>query len=268
MSADFTKSQDERLGFAWWTFQGWMSLIGSVVGCISLLRDLGGLAVVLGVLSIGLSVMIIRFSKTAFVLGTVLSFNPVLWIINGIYIKNRWNDPRVLENEGEDDLQEAHHDPVEESARPTQVIAAISISSDTIEPDQGYKQDLGNAKEDVEPTHSEEDLWEKALQEVESSGRRLGLWAKCFSEASGVESAAKANYMAVRFAEMKKAILADLEKQQEWRRVEEDERQPKGTCPSCKAIIPLASEECSKCKALFGPDSSWSVKPLSRTAAI
>ncbi len=36
---------------------------------------------------------------------------------------------------------------------------------------------------------------------------------------------------------------------------------PSGTCPNCKTIIPLASEECAKCKASFGVGSAWKVLP-------
>ncbi|RSZ47532.1 MULTISPECIES: hypothetical protein [unclassified Variovorax] len=35
-----------------------------------------------------------------------------------------------------------------------------------------------------------------------------------------------------------------------------------GVCPSCDAEIPYFSEECPKCRALFGPDSTWQVRPL------
>jgi RNA polymerase subunit RPABC4/transcription elongation factor Spt4 len=37
---------------------------------------------------------------------------------------------------------------------------------------------------------------------------------------------------------------------------------PKGICPNCKTNIPLDSESCPKCKAAFGPGSTWKVEPL------
>jgi len=43
---------------------------------------------------------------------------------------------------------------------------------------------------------------------------------------------------------------------------------PKGKCPACGEVIPLASEQCPKCTALFTVDSKWKVKPLSRYEAI
>jgi hypothetical protein len=45
-------------------------------------------------------VAIIKRHKWAFVLGTILSLNPLLWVINGIYIRNRWSElidlPRIF----------------------------------------------------------------------------------------------------------------------------------------------------------------------------
>ena len=38
---------------------------------------------------------------------------------------------------------------------------------------------------------------------------------------------------------------------------------PKGTCPRCKRIIPLASKECSHCRAVFTDAAAWKVLPLS-----
>lgn len=37
---------------------------------------------------------------------------------------------------------------------------------------------------------------------------------------------------------------------------------PLGVCPSCKAHIPLSSEDCPKCNASFGVGSAWKVRPL------
>lgn len=275
MSTGATKAGQEGLGFAWWTFQGWASLIVGTLICLSQLKDLGSFAVVLAAVNIGLSVMIIRLSKTAFVIGTVLSINPILWIINGIYIKNRWRDPRVLENQGEEEPADAQ--PAEEITRSTRVVATVpmpeaAVTSGTLSTKAaGQRPSVPEA-----PTSWDEDLWEKAIQEAESPGRRQGLWAKCFSEAHGVEAAAKAAYMAARVAEMKAEIRAQQQEQEARRQAEEEEqrlahldeaqrayeRLPKGTCPNCDAIIPVASAECPKCKAQFGSGSAWNVRPL------
>lgn len=38
--------------------------------------------------------------------------------------------------------------------------------------------------------------------------------------------------------------------------------EPRGLCPNCETEIALNSLECPKCKAQFGPNSAWNVKPL------
>ncbi len=277
MSTGVAKSEQKRLGYAWWTFQGWASLIVGTLICLGQLKGLGAFAVVLAAVNIGLSVMVIRFSKTAFVIVTVLSINPILWIINGIYLKNRWRDPRVLENKGKEEPQESHTQAAEENSRRAYVVSTAPVPEAVVKPDAWMTPAAGQGSAKPEAiTPSDEDLWEKGMQEVESPDRRQGLWAKCFGEAHGVESAAKAAYMATRVAEMKAEIRAEQQKQEVRRRAEEEEqrlahldeaqrayeRLPKGICPSCDAIIPFASAECPKCKALFGPNSAWSVKPL------
>lgn len=277
MSAGVVKSGQDRLGFAWWTFQGWASLIVGTLICLGQFKELGGFAVVLAAVNIGLSVMIIRFSKTAFVIGTVLSINPILWIINWIYIKNRWRDPRVLENQGNDEPQESHTQAAEERAGRVRVVGTVPVPAAAVTPDVWPTHAVAQGSAELEALMpSDEELWQKGMQEAESADRRQGLWAKCFGESNGVESTAKAAYMTARVAEMKAEIRAEQQKQEALRRAEEEERRlahldepqrayerlPKGTCPNCAAIIPVASEECPKCKSLFGPNSAWSVKPL------
>lgn len=36
---------------------------------------------------------------------------------------------------------------------------------------------------------------------------------------------------------------------------------PTGSCPSCTRQIPLSAVECPRCKASFGIDSNWKVRP-------
>ncbi len=36
---------------------------------------------------------------------------------------------------------------------------------------------------------------------------------------------------------------------------------PLGTCPNCSTAVPLAAQECPKCKASFGVGSAWKVQP-------
>ena len=45
-------------------------------------------------IAIFLSLLIYSLSlgRKSFLIMTIFSFNPIIWIINGIYLKNRWTD--------------------------------------------------------------------------------------------------------------------------------------------------------------------------------
>lgn len=145
------------------------------------------------------------------------------------------------------------------------------------------------------PAEPVEEFWAQALRECESTEMKAGLWAKAFSEAAGDEKVAKATYIRLRatqlqvqYAESQKVLqlVHDQERQVEQERqaaqeaevaallakMNEDERAkamlPKGKCPACEAVIPLESETCPDCAALFSEDSNWKVKPLNRYEAI
>ena len=126
---------------------------------------------------------------------------------------------------------------------------------------------------------SDEELWARALAEFESPSRRPGLWAQSFSESSGNESAAKASYLEARVLELRmehQAALAEQERvarqqveRERLANLAEEERVyallPKGQCPNCNTLLPLTSEACPKCKAMFGPNSAWQLIPLKET---
>ena len=44
------------------------------------------------VILIPFSIMTIRRSRIGFIMLTILTLNPIAWIINSFYIKNRWNE--------------------------------------------------------------------------------------------------------------------------------------------------------------------------------
>jgi uncharacterized membrane protein YhaH (DUF805 family)/RNA polymerase-binding transcription factor DksA len=112
---------------------------------------------------------------------------------------------------------------------------------------------------------NDENLWEQVMEEAGGTARRPGLWAKCFAQANGDESQAKAAYMKARVAE----IHAERERERQQATANAIHQEglrlasSNGKCPSCGKLIPLQSLECKYCRALFGADSSWSVQPLS-----
>jgi len=140
----------------------------------------------------------------------------------------------------------------------------------------------------VEPI---DEFWAQALHECESGAMKAGLWAKAFADADGEDRVAKATYIRLRagqlqaqYAEnqnaLKLALEQELQAEQEKQKaqaieaaellaqMEEKERaqilSPHGRCPACEVLIPLSSESCPHCNALFGSDSKWKIKPLTR----
>jgi hypothetical protein len=85
------------LGFTWWNIWGALGLIFGVVYFFMSLSmgDSGVFGMVVSVLSVLGCVLVLRMNKYAFLILTVLSINPLLWIANGIYLKNRWKHPNV-----------------------------------------------------------------------------------------------------------------------------------------------------------------------------
>jgi len=90
------KTKDiEDIGFEWWQTWAWLGLTFGNIYTFGVLSEQTGLAVVLIIINVILMFMILKFNKYAFLIATLLSLNPLLWIINGVYLKNRWNHPKV-----------------------------------------------------------------------------------------------------------------------------------------------------------------------------
>lgn len=90
-----TENHNTEMGFAWWQIWAWLGLTLGNISVIAQLQDMIGFAITLVLINSILMVMILKYNKYAFLIATILSLNPLLWIINGIYLKNRWNHPKV-----------------------------------------------------------------------------------------------------------------------------------------------------------------------------
>lgn len=113
----------------------------------------------------------------------------------------------------------------------------------------------------------EEELWAIAAQEMDSQGRRAGLWAKAFAEAQGNEPTARANYLKWRVLQLQHEFESRRKQAEEAQRAAEEQGQQAaltelGQCPNCDALISLMSDECPKCRANFGLGSSWKPVPV------
>ena len=88
--------QDENLSFTWWKVWAWLSLIvGNIYVAVDLFHEMPLFSIVIIGINTILMVMVLNFNKYAFLVATILCLNPLLWIINGFYLKNRWMHPKV-----------------------------------------------------------------------------------------------------------------------------------------------------------------------------
>ncbi|MCB1660347.1 MAG: hypothetical protein KDI39_19160 [Pseudomonadales bacterium] len=90
-----TEQNIEDVGFQWWVIWAWLGLTLGNLYVFAELKTEIGLAVFLIAINSLLMIFVLRFNKYAFLIATVLSLNPLLWIINGIYLKNRWHHPKL-----------------------------------------------------------------------------------------------------------------------------------------------------------------------------
>ena len=95
MPSDHKESTTLDLGFGWWKAWGWL---GITIGNIYIIATIGSKGMTGWFLVIANSIfciMILQMNKYAFLVATIMSLNPLIWIINGVYLKRRWRHPRL-----------------------------------------------------------------------------------------------------------------------------------------------------------------------------
>lgn len=100
MNDSLHKKHPELKPYAWGYYIGWMGMLSwSAIGILQFIaasKTYGSRSdtfAVLGVVFLVAAIahfFIIKRNKWAWVIGIILQLNPILWIINGIYLKNRW----------------------------------------------------------------------------------------------------------------------------------------------------------------------------------
>jgi hypothetical protein len=88
-------SEKQEIGFTWWEVWAWLGLTLGNFFTFALNGGVNMITLAVAIPTTILGILILKYNKYAFLIATILSFNPLLWIINGIYLKNRWNHPRV-----------------------------------------------------------------------------------------------------------------------------------------------------------------------------
>jgi hypothetical protein len=91
-------SNNQDLGFTWWYVWSWLNLgLGVPLVFLKMLDMRWGFVSVILALAYGaICISMLAYNRYAFVAATVLSINPLVWIINGVYVKNRWMHPKVI----------------------------------------------------------------------------------------------------------------------------------------------------------------------------
>jgi len=90
-----TSALTKELGFTWWTLWAWLGLTLGNLMVFAQLEEATELAWGMVLVNSILCILILMYNKYAFLIATIISLNPLLWIINGIYLKNRWCHPKV-----------------------------------------------------------------------------------------------------------------------------------------------------------------------------
>lgn len=84
---------NSNISFEWWDFFSYLLYIGALIP-IFLFKNIA-VGITIALISAVSGFFIGKYNKYAFLIVTIFSCNPILWIINGVYLKNRWNHPKV-----------------------------------------------------------------------------------------------------------------------------------------------------------------------------
>ncbi len=173
-------------GFVWWRIYGWLGLIVGVPYMVFLgvtAVRFSGLYFMAAAVGGFINVFILQYSRTAFLWATILSLNPLLWIINGIYLKKRWNHPKVLQGSGK---------AMEVQAYPTSSDTPLTQDSAPPPPSKPIPPSVGPSNED----------FRLAAEEVDRGDYDRGLWERFFAETDGDLGKTRARYVARRAAQI------------------------------------------------------------------
>lgn len=154
----------EDIGFTWWAIYGFLTL--TVGNALLFIYDIRGIFLLAGIIiNTTIAIGIFRKNKYIFLFGTILSFNPLVWFVNGVYLRNRWNHPEVNKNKDR-------------------------IPLNSLVQSKATEQEISPSDEEA--------IYEQAAQELESHTLKKGLWAKAIAEADGNENIARARYIKTR----------------------------------------------------------------------
>jgi len=169
------ETKTKELGFIWWQVFNGLWLLGFAALIVK-----GNFSPLFFFLGAFFWLFLVNYSRAAFILATIFTLNPIFWIINGIYIKNRWNHPKVVGGSTVADTSESDT---------STDIKPMSLPQNEIILDTD--RDVNRA-------------YEIAADELNSEKKDKGLWARLFAESDGDENKTKARYINERAAQISK----------------------------------------------------------------
>lgn len=102
MNASLHKKHPEVKSYVWGYFIGCVGMLSLTVTGVLLIVDASNNYGIrsdkyeaFGIVALMAAIVhffILKRSKWAFIIGTLIQLNPILWIINGLYLKNRWSE--------------------------------------------------------------------------------------------------------------------------------------------------------------------------------
>ncbi len=183
-----TSTKQEELGFTWWLVWSWLSLaIGVPLAFMMMLSREWGLTVLFFIpIHITICIYMLKYNRYAFTAGTALTLNPIIWIINGIYVKNRWEHPKVIAGSVKKPVKTQN---ISKAREPSDIVSTSTSSA---------------VKTIKEASNSD---YARIANEITSGNIDQGLWTRLFVETDGDENRTRARYIKARIASLTEAPL-------------------------------------------------------------
>lgn len=179
-------SAQEELSFTWWLVFSWLCLTIRVpINLMMVISKEWGLSgIVFVLLDITLCIYMLKYNRYAFAISTFLG-TPFFWIINWIYLKNRWEHPKVVAASVKEKVL------VQKHTKSRHVSDLTSQSSEVM------------TKPMIRPSDSD---YARIANEITSGNVDAGLWTRLFVETDGDENQTKARYIKARIASFAEAV--------------------------------------------------------------
>ncbi|MFH2092566.1 MAG: hypothetical protein ABIJ31_09400, partial [Pseudomonadota bacterium] len=95
MDKSLHKKKPDVKSYKWGYFVGWMGILVAGTDVILLSNEVDAVVIVTICFFVIITHCFILFrNRWIWIIAIILQLNPILWIINGIYLRNRWIEMR------------------------------------------------------------------------------------------------------------------------------------------------------------------------------